>query len=253
MSLIVSGGLPDRIPQKAMKRISIVDDMMTRACDDDSDTEYDLSAVGQHSSTDCHAEEVEADQVPVTKEESNQQPQPQTPLSNVQLETPKSESLPTPSDGWDITPDRTSVENSIAERKQPFNFTISIYQQQKKSIIHVLAGMPKPDLIPETSEQQEDDKEHNWRSVIISGLERKIDLKAIEPYKKVPAQVATFTFYLKNKLLTCLLTVFVHLQVLSHGGYQGDDCQTAIIVFSACFLPDRSRVDYDYVMDHLFL
>jgi len=59
-------------------------------------------------------------------------------------------------------------------------------------MIHVLAGMPKPDLIPETSEQQEDDKEHNWRSVIISGLERKIDLKAIEPYKKVLAQVATF-------------------------------------------------------------
>lgn len=42
-------------------------------------------------------------------------------------------------------------------------------------------------------------------------------------------------------------------QVLSHGGYQGNDCQTAVIVFSACFLPDRSRVDYDYVMEHLFL
>jgi len=42
-------------------------------------------------------------------------------------------------------------------------------------------------------------------------------------------------------------------QVLSHGGYQNNDCQTAVIVFSACFLPDRSRVDYDYVMEHLFL
>jgi len=123
------------------------------------------------------------------------------------VETPsKSESLlPTPSDGWDITPDgvhsRDGLENSIAER------------------------MPKPDLIPEISAQEEKDEERNWRAVVISGLERKIDLKVIEPYKKV----------------------------LSHGGYQNNDCQTALIVFSACFLPDRSRVDYDYVMEHLFL
>ena len=40
-------------------------------------------------------------------------------------------------------------------------------------------------LIPKTSEQQEGNEKHNWRSVVISGLERKIDLKAIEPYKKV--------------------------------------------------------------------
>ena len=88
----------------------------------------------------------------------------------------------------------------------------------------VVTGMPKPDLIPEISAQEERDEEHNWRSVVISGLERKIDLKVIEPYKKV----------------------------LSHG-YQNDDSQTAIIVFSACYLPDRARVDYDYVMEHLFL
>ena len=45
--------------------------------------------------------------------------------------------------------------------------------------------MPKPDLIPEMSSQEENDEERNWRSVVISGLERKIDLKVIEPYKKV--------------------------------------------------------------------
>ncbi len=101
-----------------MKRISIVDDMMTRACDDDSDTEYDLSAIGQHSSADGHrSEEVEVVQAPVINEESSPQSQ-----SVVQLETPKSESLPTPSDGWDITPDRTSVENSIVERKYTPHF-----------------------------------------------------------------------------------------------------------------------------------
>lgn len=63
-----------------------------------------------------------------------------------------------------------------------------------------------------------------------------IDLKVIEPYKKV----------------------------ISHAGYchhfdasapqpKPGESAPAIIVFSACYLPDRSRRDYDYVMDHLFL
>jgi len=49
----------------------------------------------------------------------------------------------------------------------------------------LFAGMPKPDLIPEISAPEEKDEERRWRSVVISGLERKIDLKVIEPYKKV--------------------------------------------------------------------
>ena len=40
-------------------------------------------------------------------------------------------------------------------------------------------------------------------------------------------------------------------KVLSHGGHLGSG--ESIIVFSACFLPDRKRSDYDYVMDHLFM
>lgn len=46
---------------------------------------------------------------------------------------------------------------------------------------------PRPDLIPETSVHEEnDDNEHKkWRSVFISGVERKIDVMVIEPYKKV--------------------------------------------------------------------
>ena len=35
-------------------------------------------------------------------------------------------------------------------------------------------------------------------------------------------------------------------------GYYGDGFN-AIIVFAGCYLPDRSRRDYQYVMDHLFL
>lgn len=63
-----------------------------------------------------------------------------------------------------------------------------------------------------------------------------IDLRVIEPYKKV----------------------------ISHAGYchhfdpsapapEPGEPAPAIIVFSACYLPDRSRRDYNYVMDHLFL
>lgn len=66
--------------------------------------------------------------------------------------------------------------------------------------------------------------------------ESKIDLKVIEPYKKV----------------------------ISHAGYchhfdpsapepKAGEPAPAVIVFSACYLPDRSRRDYNYVMDHLFL
>ena len=45
--------------------------------------------------------------------------------------------------------------------------------------------MPKPDVIPEISAEEENDEERKWRNVVISGLERKIDMKVIEPYKKV--------------------------------------------------------------------
>ncbi|KAF2347793.1 Bcl2-/adenovirus E1B 19kDa-interacting protein 2 [Trinorchestia longiramus] len=71
--------------------------------------------------------------------------------------------------------------------------------------------------------QHEGKDESSFRAVVIQGIERRIDMQVIEPYKKV----------------------------LSHGGHlvSGE----AIIVFSACFLPDRARHDYDYVMDHLFM
>ena len=35
-------------------------------------------------------------------------------------------------------------------------------------------------------------------------------------------------------------------------GYYGDGFN-AIVVFTACYLPDRRRRDYHYVMDNLFL
>ncbi|CAN7984048.1 unnamed protein product [Ixodes hexagonus] len=78
--------------------------------------------------------------------------------------------------------------------------------------------------IPELSAMEEYTEERSWRTINVGGVERKIDMKVIEPYKKV----------------------------LSHGGYFGEE-RHAIIVFSACYLPDRGRRDYDYVMDNLFL
>lgn len=78
------------------------------------------------------------------------------------------------------------------------------------------------DLFDMTEDVFEDGS--NWKTCVVGGEERRIDMKVIEPYKKV----------------------------LSHGGYIGSSNLT-IIVFSACYLPDRSRLDYDYVMDNLFL
>ncbi|KAK9891212.1 hypothetical protein WA026_013527 [Henosepilachna vigintioctopunctata] len=63
------------------------------------------------------------------------------------------------------------------------------------------------------------------RMVLPDGEQRTIDMRVIEPYKRV----------------------------LSHGGYLRAGGHTAIVIFSACFLPDKSRVDYEYVMDNLFL
>lgn len=60
---------------------------------------------------------------------------------------------------------------------------------------------------------------------LADGQHREIDMKVIEPYKRV----------------------------LSHGGYLKAGGHSAIVIFSACFLPDRSRTDYNYVMENLFL
>lgn len=66
----------------------------------------------------------------------------------------------------------------------------------------------------------------NWQRMVLPGGEhRTIDMRVIEPYKRM----------------------------LSHGGYLRAGGHTAIVLFAACHLPDKSRVDYDYVMDNLFL
>ena len=63
-----------------------------------------------------------------------------------------------------------------------------------------------------------------WRTVVIDGKNYKLDMSAISSYR----------------------------QVLSHGGYYGEGLN-AIVVFSACHLPDAKLPDYRYVMDNMFL
>lgn len=80
--------------------------------------------------------------------------------------------------------------------------------------------------IPQYSATDEARDTRSWQKITLpDGRTREIDMKVIEPYKRV----------------------------LSHGGYLKSGGHNAIVVFSACHLPDRSRKDYHYVMDNLFL
>lgn len=79
------------------------------------------------------------------------------------------------------------------------------------------------DPIPEYSAAEELSNERGWISVPRGTGHATCDMKVIEPYKRV----------------------------ISHGGY--DSRGAALIVFSACHLPDCARPDYTYVMDNLFL
>ncbi|XP_055529971.1 uncharacterized protein LOC129721443 [Wyeomyia smithii] len=81
-------------------------------------------------------------------------------------------------------------------------------------------------VLPQYSARDEARDIRNWQKITLpDGKTREIDMKVIEPYKRV----------------------------LSHGGYLHSGGHNAIVVFSACHLPDRSRSDYHYVMNNLFL
>ncbi|XP_023935285.1 uncharacterized protein LOC112043864 [Bicyclus anynana] len=81
------------------------------------------------------------------------------------------------------------------------------------------------DPIPEYSAADEFRDERSWLTVAMQNGGGRVtcDMKVIEPFKRV----------------------------VSHGGYSADGA--ALIVFSACHLPDNARPDYKYVMDNLFL
>lgn len=62
-----------------------------------------------------------------------------------------------------------------------------------------------------------------WHTVSVNGRDKILDLKLLEPYMKV----------------------------ISHGGYFSDTKAT-IVVIAACYLPDRSLRNYDFLMEQLF-
>ncbi|XP_039662146.1 bcl-2/adenovirus E1B 19 kDa-interacting protein 2-like protein [Perca fluviatilis] len=70
---------------------------------------------------------------------------------------------------------------------------------------------------------QVDTRGRLWRRFSINGHEFHVNMSVLEPY----------------------------LQVLSHGGYCGDE-MNAVILFTSCYLPENTVENYEYVMDNLF-
>ncbi|EMP41482.1 BCL2/adenovirus E1B 19 kDa protein-interacting protein 2 [Chelonia mydas] len=77
--------------------------------------------------------------------------------------------------------------------------------------------------LPEYTAAEEKDDGRRWRMFRIGEQDHRVDMKAIEPYKKV----------------------------ISHGGYYGDGLN-AIVVFAVCFMPESNQPNYRYLMDNLF-
>lgn len=125
--------------------------------------------------------------------------------------------------------DGNSSEEAVRPR-QPSIESLSVRSfDELDGMSHFMSRSSSASLIeggPINNEEGMTANGRNCQTVVLAdGTTREIDMKVIEPYKRV----------------------------LSHGGYLKDDCQNAILVFSSCFLPDRSRADYRYVMDSLFL
>ncbi|XP_078666349.1 uncharacterized protein LOC144908534 isoform X2 [Branchiostoma floridae x Branchiostoma belcheri] len=89
---------------------------------------------------------------------------------------------------------------------------------------------PQGESVPQFSA---DEEARMWRTVVIGEQEHRIDMKVIDPYKKV---ISHGDFY----------------NTTGNTSYYGEGLN-AIIVFAACYMPDSSRPDYKYVMDNLFL
>ncbi|XP_054633326.1 BCL2/adenovirus E1B 19 kDa protein-interacting protein 2 isoform X3 [Dunckerocampus dactyliophorus] len=77
--------------------------------------------------------------------------------------------------------------------------------------------------VQQYSASEEREEGRRWRVFRIGDQEHRVDMTAIEPYKRV----------------------------ISHGGYYGDGLN-AIIVFAVCFMPESSQPNYRYIMDNLF-
>lgn len=135
---------------------------------------------------------------------------------------------------------------ALINRAKMVKWTALIYIRNTRNRVlsSFFTTVPEKNDAPQSPAQAELNDTPRWKESCPMGPTaevRQIDMKVIEPYKKV----------------------------ISHAGYcqnfnSGSTTQTsnpsstnnqgpAIIVFSACHLPDRSRKDYSYVMDNIFM
>ncbi|XP_014798143.1 PREDICTED: protein prune homolog 2 isoform X2 [Calidris pugnax] len=140
---------------------------------------------------------------------------------NINLSLDQSEGSILSDDNLD-TPDEIDI--NVDDLDTPDEADSFDYTGQEEQTATKDASQEESESIPEYTAEEEREDNRLWRTVVIGEQEQRIDMKVIEPYKKV----------------------------ISHGGYYGDGLN-AIIVFAACFLPDSSRTDYNYVMENLFL
>ncbi|KAM4876385.1 protein prune homolog 2 [Thomomys bottae] len=139
---------------------------------------------------------------------------------NINLSLDQSEGSILSDDNLD-SPDEIDI--NVDELDTPDEADSFDYTGHEDSMANKDSGQ-ESESIPEYTAEEEREDNRLWRTVVIGEQEQRIDMKVIEPYRRV----------------------------ISHGGYYGDGLN-AIIVFAACFLPDSSRADYHYVMENLFL
>ncbi|KAL7051681.1 hypothetical protein ACKWTF_004570 [Chironomus riparius] len=156
--------------------------------------------------------------------------------SNSRRKVPLSDSLKVDT-ADDSSPEEPSYKNDdffddFDDDALHMNNSSAHKSQMNGNLLDVVKNFCKPYLnsancarIPEYTAVEESKNVRNFQCITLpDGKTREIDMKVIEPYKRI----------------------------LSHGGYLKAGGHNAIVVFSACHLPDRSRKDYNYVMNNLF-
>jgi hypothetical protein len=70
-------------------------------------------------------------------------------------------------------------------------------------------GEPPPASlpIPELSAAEERSEARSWRSIVVAGLERRIDMKVIEPYKRVCFTIVLNLLVPNSIIFFCFCTV----------------------------------------------
>lgn len=142
-----------------------------------------------------------------------------------------------------------------------------------------LDDLPKPkttellqkgmESVQEYSALDEREEVRRWRVFRIGDQEHRVDMKAIEPYKRVISHGGQcYNRHTHINTTTLSMSIFnskhdeaAHkcLHAINSlcdiecfiAGYYGDGLN-AIIVFAVCFMPESNQPNYRYIMDNLF-